>query len=127
MDFKTGQEINQQIVVTPKMMNPRPVNNYDFTFQKLFNEGEFMATGILVLPGKSEKPNKNSRDNAMVFVVLSGKLEVHVHSTRFEVQAGDQFMVPRGNQYRIANITDKDARLFFSQAKEVTSGDKEEE
>lgn len=54
------------IVATPEMLNPRTVGAGDYKFQKIFSEGRFFASGMLVMPRGSEKPNKNSNGSAMV-------------------------------------------------------------
>ena len=78
------------------MLRARAVNNERFRFQKIFSEGDFMSSGVVVLPRGAEKPNKNSRACAMVFVVLRGRVRVTVHNASFNLGVGGQFYVPRG-------------------------------
>ena len=52
------------------MLNPRNVGGSDYQFQKVFSEGEFLASGMLVLPKGAQKPSKNSHQSAMVFMIL---------------------------------------------------------
>ncbi|KNC97677.1 uncharacterized protein SPPG_07141 [Spizellomyces punctatus DAOM BR117] len=119
INITTGQEENQRIVATPEMLNPRTIGAGDYKFQKVFSEGEFIASGILVMPKGSQKPNKNSNQSAMIFYVVSGEVEVQIHKTIFVVKTGSQFFVPRGNQYRIQNVASREAKLFFCHGKEV--------
>ena len=81
-------------------INPRPLHGSKVRFEKLFQDGEYMASGIMdILVGgaKGIKPTKHSY---MSFVVLSGKVEVKVHSTVFVMGKGGVFVVPRGNKSR---------------------------
>ena len=121
INFITQEEEDQQIVVTPDMIDPRTVGAGDYRFQKVFSEGEFLASGVLYLPRGSQKPNKNSNASAMIFVVMAGQVQVQIHKTVFTVGTGAQFFVPRGNQYRISNSGYKEARLFFCHGKEVNA------
>ncbi|KAJ3010953.1 hypothetical protein HKX48_007123 [Thoreauomyces humboldtii] len=121
VNVATGEEEDQRIVATPEMLNPKTTGAGDYKFQKVFSEGNFFASGMLVLPKGSQKPNKNSQSSAMIFVVLSGEIEVQVHKTLFVVRTGSQFFVPRGNQYRISNISNREAKIFFAHGREVTA------
>ncbi|KAJ3050238.1 hypothetical protein HK097_008786 [Rhizophlyctis rosea] len=134
LDYFTGEEVEQRIIATPEMLNPRTVGSGDFKFQKVFGEGSFCASGVLVLEKGGEKPNKNSGHCAMmvilqIFVILKGEIEATVHKTTFVVTAGGQFFVPRGNQYRLRNVGKSEGRIFFCHAREVVAGEgaKEEE
>ena len=42
----------------------------NYSFQKVFSEGEFLASGILELPVKAKKPSKNSHNSAMVKQII---------------------------------------------------------
>jgi centromere protein C len=57
---------HKEIVVTPEMLDPRTVGAGDYRFQKVFSEGDFLASGVLYLPKGAHKPNKNSNASAMV-------------------------------------------------------------
>ncbi|KAL1918730.1 uncharacterized protein VTP21DRAFT_2752 [Calcarisporiella thermophila] len=116
-DFNSNEEQFKRIAFTPFQFNPKQFRN--FSFQKVFSEGEFFSSGIVVLPVGAEKPNKNSRESSMVFYVISGRIKATVHRTTFELSAGGQFMVPRGNQYCIVNIARKESKLLFAQAREI--------
>ena len=60
-----------EIAVTPDMLDTtRTVASGEYSFQKVFGEGEFIASGILELPSGSSKPSKNSHGSAMVIFVL---------------------------------------------------------
>jgi hypothetical protein len=58
---------NQEIAVTPDMLTVnQSVGAGKYSFQKVFSEGEFLASGVLDLPKGAMKPNKNSHKSAMV-------------------------------------------------------------
>lgn len=56
-----------EIAVTPYCQDVnRSVSTGSYNFQKVFSEGEFIASGVLELPVGSSKPSKNSHGSAMV-------------------------------------------------------------
>jgi hypothetical protein len=50
------------------MVQPKPAENNDRFFQKVFGDGEFIAAGQLVIPPKGRKPSKGTKDNTYVRV-----------------------------------------------------------
>ncbi|KAF9943518.1 hypothetical protein BGZ65_000885, partial [Modicella reniformis] len=57
-----------------------------------------------------------------VFYVIRGIAEATVHETEFVVTTGGRFLVPRGNQYGIVNLSDKNpCQLFFVQVRSADS------
>jgi hypothetical protein len=61
---------NVEIAVTPDMLETtRTVGAGDYSFQKVFSEGDFLASGVLELPKGAKKPNKNSHSSAMVMEI----------------------------------------------------------
>jgi len=48
------------------MLKPQSVNNSSYKFTRIFSEELTYATGLLVFPKGSHKPNRNSRDNTLV-------------------------------------------------------------
>ena len=101
------------------MLTLKDVDNQAFRFSKTFAEGSFLASGFLVIPKGEQKPNKNSKDAVMMFLVMTGRVKVTIHRSTFTVGAGAQFIVPRGNQYKILNDGDEDSKLFFVHGKEI--------
>lgn len=59
----TKKELKRKLVATQKMLNPQPVNNSTYKFTKIFSEDLTFATGLLLFPKGSSKPNRNSKDN----------------------------------------------------------------
>ncbi|ORX86230.1 hypothetical protein BCR32DRAFT_241224 [Anaeromyces robustus] len=111
----TKKETKQRLLVTQKMLKPMPVLNNSYKFTKIFSEDMTYATGLLLFPKGSSKPNRNSRDN--IFFVITGELDVQVHKTKFTVSAGDHFIVPNGNQYMMKNLQESESKLWFVQCK----------
>ena len=66
MDADRGVEVPMRIACTASSIRPRPAFNQNFSYEKLFGVGEFMAAGILVIPYGGEKPTKPSKDNNYV-------------------------------------------------------------
>ncbi|KAI0093782.1 Mif2/CENP-C like-domain-containing protein [Irpex rosettiformis] len=123
LQYPTDQEVTQRVAFTAKMVNPKPAANAQFSFQKIFGDGNFMAAGQLVIPPGGSKPTKGTKDNTFIFYVLEGAVTFKVHRTSFVLATGGMFLVPRGNMYYIQNISDRDAKLFFAQARKVEAGE----
>ncbi|KAJ9125422.1 hypothetical protein QFC22_000383 [Naganishia vaughanmartiniae] len=119
MDFTTGQEVMRRVANTSAMVRPKEIPNASFTYQKIFGEDEFFAAGILRIEVGGCKAPKNSRDNAYVFFVQQGCVEVTIHRTRFLMSEGGAFLIPRGNQYGFSNVCQKEVHLCFSQARRI--------
>jgi centromere protein C len=148
------------IAFTEAMLALKSAENDSFAFQKVFNDGEFLAAGILEIPAGGAKPSRSTRDNtyvrvvlgglvgvadavrAQVFYVAEGAVGVTVHKTNFYLCQGGMLMVPSGpslpsylhellradavadNYFSIDNPSDRDARLFFCQARKGVGGAK---
>lgn len=59
------------LAFTAKMIEPKQSTNSDFAFQKVFSDGEFVASGQVVLPVGGKKPSKSSKDNTYVSILFS--------------------------------------------------------
>ncbi|EPQ57776.1 hypothetical protein GLOTRDRAFT_136648 [Gloeophyllum trabeum ATCC 11539] len=119
LDYVTKQEVERRIAFTAKMLEPKAAANNDFFFQRVFGDAEFMAAGYLMIPPGKAKPSKQTKDNTYAFYVIEGAVNFHVHKTSVIVATGGMFLVPRGNQYFIQNICERDAKLFFAQARKI--------
>ncbi|KAJ3310732.1 hypothetical protein HDV04_004688 [Boothiomyces sp. JEL0838] len=120
MNYVTKQFEFQKIAVTPNMLEThKSIGSGDYRFQKVFSEGDFIASGVLEISKGAEKPNKNSHASAMIFVVLVGHIQVTVNKTEFNLSKNGQFFVPRGNQYSIKNVGQSEAKIFFCHGKLV--------
>ncbi|KAI0331063.1 hypothetical protein GY45DRAFT_1322755 [Cubamyces sp. BRFM 1775] len=109
----------RRIAFTAKMVQPKEAGQGAFYFQKVFGDGDFLAAGQLIIPPNSTKPTKGTKDNTFVFYVIQGAIKFAVHKSNFVLSTGGMFMVPRGNVYNIQNICDRDAKLFFAQARKM--------
>ncbi|KAI0345117.1 hypothetical protein BDW22DRAFT_1353994 [Trametopsis cervina] len=118
LEYPTNEEVTKRVAFTAKMVNPKLAANAQFSFQKIFGDGNFMAAGQLIIPPGGTKPTKGTKDNTFIFYVIEGAVTFKVHRTSFVLATGGMFLVPRGNMYYIQNISDRDAKLFFAQARE---------
>ncbi|KAJ2930701.1 hypothetical protein H1R20_g6395, partial [Candolleomyces eurysporus] len=125
LDYRNGQEVERRIAWTAKMVNPRPVANNSWSFDKIFGDADFIAAGQLVIPPNSRKPSKATKDNTYIFYVVEGAVNLKVHDTSLVLSSGGMFMVPRGNTYFIENISQRDAKLFFTQARKTLNDEDE--
>lgn len=119
MDADANAEVTMRIACTAAGIRPRPAFNQQFLYEKIFGVSDFMAAGVLVIPRGGEKPTKPSKDNNYTFVVLEGAVQVMVHRTRFVIAPGGMFLVPRQNTYCIKNVAQREARIFFAQARNL--------
>ncbi|KAF5309100.1 hypothetical protein D9611_014783 [Ephemerocybe angulata] len=119
LDYRTGQEVERRIAWTARMVNPQPVANNSWSFDKIFGDADFIAAGQLVIPPKSRKPSKATKDNTYIFYVVEGLLILR--STKLP------WWFPLGgwNTYFIENISQRDARLFFTQARKTMNDEDE--
>ncbi|KAF8136651.1 Mif2/CENP-C like-domain-containing protein [Boletus edulis] len=123
IDYNTQEEVSRRVAFLAKMIDPKAAANSNWFFQKIFGEGEFIAAGQMHIPPKSQKPSKSTKDNTYVFYVIQGAVSVFIHETSFIITTGGMFLVPRGNTYYIENIAERDARLFFTQARMLPAED----
>ncbi|GAC95612.1 hypothetical protein PHSY_003188 [Pseudozyma hubeiensis SY62] len=126
IDDEEEAEVEMSVVRTKATHRPVTVANQEFRFEKFFNCGGLMATGVLHLPPGARKPTKPSKDNSFVFCVLQGALRATVHRKSFIVGPEGIFQVPAGNTYSLENICQRDVHLFFAQCrktKKANAGD----
>ncbi|WVQ77302.1 hypothetical protein IAR50_006986 [Cryptococcus sp. DSM 104548] len=127
-DFPNGAECHRKIACPKALLVPRLVQGGSFKYQKVFGEGGFMAAGVVFIPVGEKKNTKPSKDNAYVFYVIQGAVQVTIYRTSFVMAPGSQFLVPRGNDYCIENISpNKEAQLFFAQARKILADEEEED
>ncbi|KAF7310541.1 CENP-C-C domain-containing protein [Mycena chlorophos] len=130
-DFVTGEQTKRRVAFTSKMFNPQQARvtgpEDAWSFEKIFGDEEFMAAGQLTIPPKKRKPSKAAKDNTYIFYIVQGALNVTVGTQSLVLSQGGMFMVPRGNTYTIENISDREAKLFFTQARKVADPTEEDE
>ena len=126
--------IHLEIVVTPNMIRAKPAGSGEYRFQKIFSEGQFIGSGLVILPVNGQKPTKNSHDSALVnkfnldfrgfnwYRSSSSEQDNLFSWTRLSVFCAKRWcIVYVGNQYRLNNLGRKECRLFFCHAKEINS------
>ncbi|KAF8479323.1 Mif2/CENP-C like-domain-containing protein [Russula ochroleuca] len=121
IDWFTGNEVSRRLAFPGRLVNHRPAANNDFFFTKVFGDGEYIAAGQLRIPPKMNKPSKMTKDNTYVFYVIEGAVTFKVHESSYVLCTGGMILVPRGNTYYIENIAERDAKLFFAQARRVSA------
>ncbi|KAI0277716.1 Mif2/CENP-C like-domain-containing protein [Russula aff. rugulosa BPL654] len=121
IDWFTGNEVSRRLAFPGRLVNHRPAANNDFFFTKVFGDGEYIAAGQLLIPPKMNKPSKMTKDNTYVFYVIEGAVTFKVHESSYILCTGGMILVPRGNTYYIENMADRDAKLFFAQARRVSA------
>ncbi|KAJ1309438.1 hypothetical protein OPQ81_006214 [Rhizoctonia solani] len=124
MDYATGREVERRIAFPGARVEFNPSDG-PFSFQKIFGDSDFFAAGVMKIPVGGKKPNKPSKENTFVFYCVSGAVEVKVHKSTFTIAPGGMFLAPRGNVYTIANISQRDAYIFFAQSRKVLDDSEE--
>ncbi|KAI0306664.1 Mif2/CENP-C like-domain-containing protein [Multifurca ochricompacta] len=121
IDWFTGNEVSRRLAYPGRLVNHRSAANNDFFFTKVFGDGEYIAAGQLRIPPNKHKPSKMTKDNTYVFYVIEGAVTFKVHESSYVLCSGGMILVPRGNTYYIENIAERDAKLFFAQARRVSA------
>ncbi|KAG6855364.1 hypothetical protein H0H87_004309 [Tephrocybe sp. NHM501043] len=121
-----------------------PQKEQAWAFQRATGYSDYIGSGFVFINVNGEKKRKNVKDNTYVFIVLEGAVEVLIHQTSYAVSTGGVFVVPRGlthvsfrpkisklmlvlcifplgNFYTIRNISEKEAKLFFTQTRKPDS------
>ena len=66
LDYVTKEEVKRKIAFTARMSRETPAQRADYSYQKIFSDGEKVAAGQIQLEPGAEKPNKSSKDNSYV-------------------------------------------------------------
>lgn len=85
-----------KIAVSKSAINPQPLQGSKVRLEKIFQDGAYMASGILDILVGGAKGIKPTRHSYMSFAVMTGKVEVKVNRTAFIIGKGGVFVVPRG-------------------------------
>ncbi|KAI0874208.1 Mif2/CENP-C like-domain-containing protein [Hypoxylon argillaceum] len=107
-----------ELAISENAIQLKDIKDATFKFAKTLTL-PFFGSGIVDLPPGAEKRPKNSRMRHLVFFVHTGNVQVTIAQTEFGIAKGGMFFVPRGNDYRILNETDRPARIFFAQGCEM--------
>lgn len=114
MDFDEHVEMDRLLALGPDNVDLKTVTNENFMIQSIFSEAGTLSSGILHFPPRTAKESRNSLNHCLVCYVVEGTFQITIHQNVFIVGTGSQFIVPRGNQYSIKSLWDKDGRLFFA-------------
>ena len=95
-DYETGRYASKCIAIASSGIKTSEMANAGFRFQKTFEEGEYIACGILDLDREGEKTRKDSKANTLIFVILKGALDITIAGVSFPLRSGGHFIVPRG-------------------------------
>ncbi|GAA5996175.1 Mif2p [Rhodotorula paludigena] len=121
--WEGNAEVSRRVAFTARMMSPKKTFDGKFSYQKIYQELDYLAGGILTLPPDGEKSLKSSKDNSYIFFCTQGSVSVTVHRTVFTIGPGGTFFVPRGNAYRIQATSNREVKLFFAQGRRVIEYD----
>ncbi|KAH7873110.1 uncharacterized protein C8R40DRAFT_1071092 [Lentinula edodes] len=111
--WKTKEPKDKRIICLAKDIKPHRVANSEWAYQWIFGDDNFTASGHLTIPVHGRKPTKTTKDNTYVCAI-----NLKIHETSSFLCTGAQFMVARGNTYFIEIIGDREAKLFFAQARQ---------
>ncbi|GAA6016615.1 hypothetical protein JCM11491_006019 [Sporobolomyces phaffii] len=117
--WEGNAETTRRIAFTESMMNPKPSFNNMYGFQKIYQELDYLAGGILDIPVGGKKDTKPAKDNSYLFFCMRGSVSVLCHRTRIAIGKGGTFFIPRGNSYSIESTSNRPVRLFFAQGRRV--------
>lgn len=70
VDYSSKEEVRRRIAFTTRMSRETPAKKADYSYQKIFSEGQNVAAGHIQLEPGAEKPNKSSKDNSYVRSIL---------------------------------------------------------
>ncbi|KAF9995629.1 hypothetical protein BGZ79_010687 [Entomortierella chlamydospora] len=117
LTFGTDKVTSRVIAESKNTLNFKDVEGGQYLFHRGLEDADSLASGIIKIKPGGKKPTTNSNGSSMVFFVIKGVVQVTVHETDFVVSTGGRFLVPRGNQYGISNLSKKESMLFFTQNK----------
>ncbi|KAF9366850.1 hypothetical protein BGX34_003950 [Mortierella sp. NVP85] len=118
IDYESRKPVLQVIAESKDSIQFKQVEGGQYLYHRgLEDAGSLVSGTFKIMPGET-KPMTIGSGSSMVFVVTKGIVEVTVHETQFVVSAGGRFLVPRGNKYRILNLSSsRSCQLFFVQTK----------
>jgi len=111
---KRGQVERQQLITSQSMIDFMVTpTQFQYAKTQQVDGCSSASTGFMIIPPGGEKPTRNTKDNALTFIVVSGKISVTIHKTTLIVGVATQFNVPAGNQYRLENLGVTECRVFW--------------
>ena len=101
--YGDGSEITDyKVAVAGSAVETRPIQGNKVRLAKVFQDGAYMASGVLDILVGGDKAVKPTKHSFMSFVVMTGKVEVKIHRTVFHVGRGGVFVVPRGKNHHFS-------------------------
>ncbi|KAI7824835.1 Mif2/CENP-C like-domain-containing protein [Gamsiella multidivaricata] len=108
-------------VIMRKLAEPKGYGNYldapggEYQYHRGLEDLD-ICSGFIRIPGLGTKPNKNALRASLTFYVVKGLVQATIHRNSIILPEGSRFIVPRGNQYMIRNLSRKECLLFFAQS-----------
>ncbi|KAG0200352.1 hypothetical protein BGX28_006551 [Mortierella sp. GBA30] len=120
--FETIDHVTRAVVVralaeTKDTMQFQDVPGGQYQYHRGLEDDDTISSGIVRIPGLGTKPNKNAFASSVVYYVIQGTVQVTIYKSTMILHPGGRFLVPRGNQYMIKNLSRKESLLFFAQSK----------
>ncbi|KAF9180586.1 hypothetical protein BGZ51_006090 [Haplosporangium sp. Z 767] len=119
--YGTDTVVQRVVAESKDAMQFRDVEGGDYKFHRGLEDADSVISGIMKIKPGGKKPTNNGNACSMIFYVIKGMVQAMVHETTIVLSAGGQFLVPRGNQYSITNVSRNESHLFFVQAKIPTT------
>jgi mannose-6-phosphate isomerase-like protein (cupin superfamily) len=85
-----------RIAVSKSALELQPLQGSKVRFEKLFQDGSYVACGVMDILVGGAKGVKSTKHSFMTFVVMTGRAEVKINRTAFVIGKGGVFVVPRG-------------------------------
>ncbi|KAF9908363.1 hypothetical protein EC991_009915 [Linnemannia zychae] len=115
--YGSDEVVKRVVAESQSSIQFRNVQSGEYQFHRGLEDADTVVSGTMKIKPDGRKPVNSGSNTSMVFYVIKGLVQVHVHETQFVLSAGGRFLVPRGNTYSIVNLSTKDSTLFFVQTK----------
>jgi len=86
-----------KIAMAKRAIETQPLQGSKVRFEKCFQDGAYVACGVMDIAVGGAKGVKPTKHAFMSFAIMSGKVEVKVNRTAFVIGKGGVFVVPRGS------------------------------
>ncbi|CAO3567106.1 unnamed protein product [Mortierella alpina] len=117
IDQATGTIAVRALAESKEAMRFQDVPGGHYQYHRGLEDEDTISSGIVRIPGQGTKPNKNASASSVVYYVIQGTVQVTIYKSTVVLHRGGRFLVPRGNQYMIKNLSRKECLLFFAQSK----------
>ncbi|KAF9581082.1 hypothetical protein BGW38_002027 [Lunasporangiospora selenospora] len=101
--FGSNMVVPRAVIESKDAVRLKEVQGREYLFHRGLEDEENMVSGTMRITPSGEKPVSSGSSNTL---------------TEFVISTGGRFMIPRGNQYSLTNVsTKRDCHLFFVQVK----------